>query len=393
MPGTGRAHPPGEFRVLVLASGFPYHEHDGRYTFIADHCHALARLGVPADVISFDSDPGQPTTAAYPGGSIWRLPRLRLKTHARQVLVPTSAAPVGVDLASYTHVAAHALVGLPLLRLAKSASAGRVRTAYVMHGIPAATPIRAAFWRFLVSRDRDSVDQIFVVGPALLTPARRFFPRVEPHLLPNGAQLAQAVVPARPAGAEGPRFDGFRACSGLRVATVARLEERKGVDILLRSIGRLMKGRHPDLFLAIVGQGPDQPELEQLAVALGIRDNVVFMGGLGRNEVAYVLNQADVFVLASRREPYGVAAAEAALAGCAVLASDQVGAAAFLASRGGWLIHRAGSVEELSSQLEWCTEHPQRVRALGAKARDAAGVEASWEGNARTFITRVTQPL
>jgi glycosyltransferase involved in cell wall biosynthesis len=103
------------------------------------------------------------------------------------------------------------------------------------------------------------------------------------------------------------------------VMTVAGMYRRKGIDVLLRAFAPLA-AQLPVVHLYIVGDGPDRAEFEALARELGLEGRAHFLGF--RADVPALLKAADVFVLPSLQEPFGLVISEAREAGCAVVASD-----------------------------------------------------------------------
>jgi L-malate glycosyltransferase len=75
--------------------------------------------------------------------------------------------------------------------------------------------------------------------------------------------------------------------------------------------------------LVFVGDGPDRPRAVQRAEALGIRDHVAFLGK--HASVEELLSYADLFLLPSENESFGLAALEAMAAGAPVIASNAGG--------------------------------------------------------------------
>ncbi len=78
----------------------------------------------------------------------------------------------------------------------------------------------------------------------------------------------------------------------------------------------------PDTMLAFVGDGPDRPDVQQHAQALGISDHILFLGQ--RTDVNHLYQAFDAFCLPSRYEGLGMVAIEAQVAGCPCVLSDQV---------------------------------------------------------------------
>lgn len=136
------------------------------------------------------------------------------------------------------------------------------------------------------------------------------------RVIPDGVDLARFSGPAEdPAAArealglprEGPLLVG-----------VGRLTGQKGWDVLLRALPRLLEA-HPSLLLALAGQGQEEAALRALAAGLGLAPRVRFLGF--RSDPERVLRAADVVVIPSRWEGFGLVAVEALAAGRAVVAS------------------------------------------------------------------------
>ena len=109
------------------------------------------------------------------------------------------------------------------------------------------------------------------------------------------------------------------------VFAMGRVVPKKGFDLLLDAFA-LLAPRQPGIGLVIGGDGPGRSELELRAVGLGIRDRIVFPGHLSRARVAWAMAKADVFVLPSRVEPFGIVILEALRACTPVVVSSHGGA-------------------------------------------------------------------
>ncbi len=106
----------------------------------------------------------------------------------------------------------------------------------------------------------------------------------------------------------------------LVLVSVARHQPVKGLDVLLAALGLVHREPGcPDFALLLFGEGPDTDALREKARREGIADRVKFLGY--RADVQDVLSGADLFVLPSRAEGFGLAALEAMAAGLPVVAS------------------------------------------------------------------------
>jgi len=90
--------------------------------------------------------------------------------------------------------------------------------------------------------------------------------------------------------------------AGARLVSIGRLVPTKGHDTLIRAVARLRDAGH-DVTLEIVGSGPIETSLRELAREAGVHDRVEFLGALAFADVLRTLERADVFCLAPRLLP------------------------------------------------------------------------------------------
>lgn len=119
--------------------------------------------------------------------------------------------------------------------------------------------------------------------------------------------------------------------------TVCFLKANKRVDLLLRAFA-LAYEKLPTSKLKIGGDGPERKLLEELAIEIGISDRVEFLGALSRYRVIEEMKSADVFVLSSEYETFGVVVAEALALGKPVVATACGGPEDIVQERDGILV-------------------------------------------------------
>jgi len=109
------------------------------------------------------------------------------------------------------------------------------------------------------------------------------------------------------------------------VLFLSRLDRKKGLDLLLPAFAALRQ-QMPDVSLVVAGNGePDFVDgLKSTAESLGIAADVLWPGFLSGDEKHAAFADADLFVLPSYSENFGIAAVEAMGAGLPVIVSDQV---------------------------------------------------------------------
>ena len=109
------------------------------------------------------------------------------------------------------------------------------------------------------------------------------------------------------------------------VVFVGRLIGHKGADLLLEAVSELRHRGH-EVSCAIVGEGPEEFNLHELATQLGLDGQVEFLGRLEtQSSVFALIKSATVFVLPSSREGFGIVVAEALACGTQVITSDHEG--------------------------------------------------------------------
>ena len=103
------------------------------------------------------------------------------------------------------------------------------------------------------------------------------------------------------------------------ILTIAGISQRKGIAELLDAFYLIAK-EFPDANIYLAGEGPERIQLEEEASRSPARDRIHFLG-FDPNPLSLMV-ACDIFVLASRRESYGLVLGEARMAGCAIIASD-----------------------------------------------------------------------
>ncbi len=132
------------------------------------------------------------------------------------------------------------------------------------------------------------------------------------------------------------------------VSFVGKLTDFKGVDILIKA-AKIVTESIPEVIFALAGNGQLREELEKLSKDLGL-NNVYFLGHKNQNEVATLYNLAEVSVVPSRVEPFGLVALEAMACGTPVVATNAGGLPDFVNKKVGALVEM-NNPEELASAL------------------------------------------
>lgn len=172
-----------------------------------------------------------------------------------------------------------------------------------------------------------SADRVLAVSRALADSLARYTDRARVEVVPNVVDTEFFTLP--PAPRSSPPFT---------FVVVAALRRKKGLDVLLKAFRAAFGESSEDVRLRIGGGGPLADKLEDLSRSLGLEDRVAFLGRLSRQEVRREMWEANVAVLPSRVETFGVVVIEAMSTGLPVLATRCGGPEEIITEDTGWLV-------------------------------------------------------
>ena len=164
----------------------------------------------------------------------------------------------------------------------------------------------------------------------------------------------------------------------LSLLCVARIDRQKNQMMLVEALARI-----PGATVRLVGPvtQPDyRAELEARAAQLGVSDRLSFAGALkpGSKELLDEYRKADVFVLPSRHEPFGIVVLEAWAAGLPVVASDVGGLGRLCAAHpGAALTFPPGDLDAMDAALRR-VEGDLSLRERLSESGRAASAEYDW---------------
>jgi glycosyltransferase involved in cell wall biosynthesis len=186
-------------------------------------------------------------------------------------------------------------------------------------------------------------------------------------------------LPQRPAG------------DVVNLLAVGSIVPRKGYDLLIAALGKI-----PDLKwrLTIAADPSRSPEtaraLEAQIASLKLTERVELAGKVSDERLAELYANADLFVLPSRYEGYGMAYTEAVAHGVPVLGTT-AGAIPEAVPAGAGMLVAPDSVDELTLALMRLVGHPDERARLTAGARAAAATLPTWEDSGRQFAQALDQ--
>lgn len=235
-------------------------------------------------------------------------------------------------------------------------------------------PLHAAALRASLAAGLRAVHAAVAVSNGVAEDVARLaaLPRSRIAVIANPVPLRSPPSPSAIAKAE--RLWG--APRGHRILTVGRMKPEKNHELLLEAFDRL-SGNLKDARLMLVGSGECETALRARAAAMGAGARIVFAGMQADPSPFYAT--ADLFVLSSDQEGFGLVLVEALQAGLPVVATDCPSGPADILENGrhGQLVP-VGDPDALAAAIQSALAGGARERCLGqARARDFAPAKAA----------------
>ncbi len=153
----------------------------------------------------------------------------------------------------------------------------------------------------------------------------------------------------------------------MTVGRLAGRDREKGFDEVLEVLPEL-RNEHPDIVYLIIGDGPDRQRLEAKSRLLGVGEVVVFAGRISEEEKVDHYRLADLYVMPSRGEGFGIVILEALACGIPVIGSTVDGTReALLDGKLGELVDPENPVE-LSECIKQCLNYARKGRPQGLES-------------------------
>ncbi len=184
------------------------------------------------------------------------------------------------------------------------------------------------------------------------------------------------------------------------VLYVGRFDRRKGIETLVRAVGQSQLRGKGNLKLIIGGgsrpgqsDGIERARIESLVDDLGMRDFTIFPGRLGDKILPIYYAAADVCVVPSHYEPFGLVAIEAMASGTPVVASDVGGLQFTVVPEQTGLLAPPKDDAVFAAAIDRILMNPAWQVQLGQAARLRVETKFSWDGVASQLSKLYTQLL
>lgn len=242
------------------------------------------------------------------------------------------------------------------------------------------------FWHLCEKWVIDHAAAIQLLSASHEGPLRELGRTVPIHTIANGCHPEERFFSADDAkvpGESGP----------LVMQYLGRMDRNhKGLDLLIRGFALFLSEfkKTPDIFLRLSGNDwVDRPFLEKLAYQLGIENKVEFTGRLSEHSVN-IHSKADISVLCSRFDGFGLTIVEAMLAGRPVIVSREAGVSEFVEkAEAGFLVKP--EPESIANGIKAAWERKAELKEMGQRGQEYVCNHLTWEKVAKRSMETYRQ--
>lgn len=214
-------------------------------------------------------------------------------------------------------------------------------------------------------------DRILVCSDHMRWEVERLFEMPDSVVIPNGVDASAGFVDTELRARIRSRFPG------LLIVHTGRLEWEKGAHTIIDALPRIKK-IFPDVECVIAGRGSQSSALAELAKRRRVASRVHLEGWLPEGELRALVAAADVAIVPSLYEPFGIVALEAASVGTPVVAARSGGLIELLGDdTHGWGF-RPGDAADLARAIRECVDDPTEARARATAALEHVRRHHSW---------------
>jgi glycosyltransferase involved in cell wall biosynthesis len=217
------------------------------------------------------------------------------------------------------------------------------------------SPHRTPLLHALVKKILTDADTVIGMSSDIITKAKTYYkvPRAIERI-PHGIN--------RPVFAPKTREDFGYDPTDILLITVGRLVPRKAIHELIYVLQQVQQA---NVKLLIVGDGPEKPQLEQMAAASHVSERVDFLGNVSEETKFQLLNMADIYVSTTQHEGFGLVFLEAMAVGLAIISYDHGGQTDFLSDNQTGFLVRLGDRDTFVQRTRLLCENTALRRQMG----------------------------
>jgi len=361
---------------------------------IARHCEglakALAKLGVETHIVTLDF-PGAPEYEENEGIKIYRvrseighpnfLTWVMLFNHFLEKKVANIAKEENYDIV-HIHDWLVAPAGIAMKHFLRKPMIATIHsTEHGRSGLHSPDSFMIDSWEWWTTYE---ASKVIVTSNSMKHEVCGHFhlPWEKVELIPNGIDIEKFNIPVDRISVKG-RY-GIGPNEKL-ILYVGRLVPQKGVEYLIQAVP-MIAGKYPNTKFIIVGEGWLRDYLESLASSTGQKWRIIFTGFVPDHEIVALMKSADVLVVPSVYEPFGIVALEGMAAEVPIVASQVGGLAEIIEHDKTGVFIYPRNPESLAWGVDHVLSNPGHAEWLVKNAKERVKEMFSWEAIAKRTV-------
>jgi glycosyltransferase involved in cell wall biosynthesis len=151
------------------------------------------------------------------------------------------------------------------------------------------------------------------------------------------------------------------------IMTLGRLSYWKRLDRAIDAMAVILK-EYPNAYLVIIGKGEKLKILEEQVEALGLNNNVIFLGAVQHNKIKRYLNGADIFLMCNDLTNMCNTLVEALTCGCCVVTRDVGSTTEIVTDGDNAIVLKPGEAGDIASAIIALLKNPRKRQEIAERA-------------------------
>jgi colanic acid/amylovoran biosynthesis glycosyltransferase len=227
---------------------------------------------------------------------------------------------------------------------------------------------------FVKTRGKHCYDELFDVSDSLLVLSQN----MKQRLIELGAD--EKKIKIHHLGTKPEFFDYkeriYSPKRAVRILSVARLSEKKGLEYSIRAVSKLIQESCRDIQYSIAGEGELRNDLEKIISDAGMQEHIFLLGAKDQAGVKELFDQTDIFLLASVTAENGdqegtpTVLVEAICCGIPVISTYHSGIPDIITDGESGFLVPEKDIDALKEKLGYLIDHPETWAQMGRKGRE-----------------------
>jgi glycosyltransferase involved in cell wall biosynthesis len=292
----------------------------------------------------------------------------------------------------FVHCHAHSLIAIATSGFKRRF---KVPCGLVAHGDVFSSPPGTYDWRltkffkWAIPRGYERADLVVALSPFMRE--RAISCGADPRrveIIPNGIEIGEIGLDSPDSCRSSAKTSIVVGGESLRLLFVGTLNQRKGIDVLLRAAKKL-KDENIRFTLVIVGDGALRPELDKVITTYELTNEITLHGSLPREGLGKWYQWADVTCVPSTNEPLGTVVLESLVAGTPVVGSAVGGTPFMIQAEVNGLLVPPRDADALASALVRISRQPDFLCKLRQASAPSVLSRFTWQRNGEDLIRAI----